>query len=207
MAILNSIPGLAVSVAVAANELPEYECRDEEPQGPFANKTVLRYIESVSDAEFVIKFQISPPFQLGCAALHFKVCIDGHPVKGTICKNSRVKHGHWARALSGDRTALEDGRGELRKFKFASIKTGNVTSGRLGPTYHLFQVIVEDADSLRIMSDAVKFSLVGQITIKVYRVSDVRKNDRVSHDRFEAKAGLEVAEKAMKGKSLSHCTA
>ena len=72
MAVLDSLPGLAVSVAVAGNELPEYECRDEEPDGPLANKTVLRYVESISDAEFVINFRISPPFQLGLPALHFK---------------------------------------------------------------------------------------------------------------------------------------
>jgi hypothetical protein len=140
MAVLDSLPGLAVSVSVAAKELPEYECRDEKPSGALANKSVLRYIESISDAEFVINFQVSPPFQFGCAALDFKVCIDGHRVKGMICDKAQVNHGHWARTLSGRKTRYQDGRAELRKFKFASIKTGNVIPWGLGPTHYLLEV-------------------------------------------------------------------
>jgi hypothetical protein len=129
MAVLNSLPGLAVSVSVAGKELPEYEHREDESDGPLANKTVLRYIESISDAEFAINFRISPPFQLDCYALNFRVSIDGKRVRGKICGQDKIKHGHWARALLGDMTIRHDGRAELRKFKFASLKTGNVDSG------------------------------------------------------------------------------
>ena len=47
-------------------------------------------------------------------------------MKGKVCKQDQVKHGHWARTLSGDVTRFHDGKAELRKFKFGSLKTGNV---------------------------------------------------------------------------------
>jgi hypothetical protein len=76
-------------------------------------------------------------------------------------------------------------------------------------TYSLLtRSIVEDADSLRIESDAIKFSNVGHMTIKVFRISNVRdSNHAPRYNKFKDKVGAEVAEKAIKGRSLSHCTA
>jgi hypothetical protein len=76
-------------------------------------------------------------------------------------------------------------------------------------TYSLLtRSIVEDADSLRIENDAIKFSSVGQMTIEVFRISDVRdSNHAPRYHRLKDEVGAEVAEKAIKGRSLSHCTA
>lgn len=135
MAILDALPGLSVSISIAGKDLPEYENRDEEIHGPLATKTVLRYIQSISDSEFVINFRISPPFQLDCPVLEFRVSIDGTPIRGAICLLTHIKYGCWNYQLLGDKVIHHDGSGELRKFKFASLKTGIIYSRKIG-LYH-----------------------------------------------------------------------
>jgi hypothetical protein len=142
MAIQDHAPGLEVTVCVDGKPLEEYDNDEEEEmrQGLDpevmkyqAARTVTKYIESVSDQEFIIQINLAPPFKMDCVSLSTSVHIDGRKVASPLIMKS------WnLDKFSGDyvktkfQTRVEGmqveapgtaGRELLKKFKFAKIET------------------------------------------------------------------------------------
>lgn len=62
MAVIDAVPGVEVFVCVDAQPVKEYEDADEVIDGPLASKTVVKYIEAISDTQFTIKVTVHPAF-------------------------------------------------------------------------------------------------------------------------------------------------
>jgi hypothetical protein len=142
MAIQDNIPGLEVTVCIDGKPLEEYDNDEEEEAKPGldpevmkyqAARTVTKYIESVSDQEFIIQIKLAPPFKMDYACLSTSVQIDGRKVASPLIQ----KIDNLDR-FSGDCVVTEfqrrvegklveapgnAGRELLKKFKFAKIET------------------------------------------------------------------------------------
>jgi hypothetical protein len=142
MAIQDDTPGLEVVVCMDGKPLEEYDNDEEEEAKPGlqtgvmkyqAARTVTKYIESVSDQEFIIQCNLAPPFKMDCACLWIEVRIDGRKLASTlILKSYNLDN------FSGDCVAKRfqtrvdgmlveapgnAGRQLLKKFKFTKIET------------------------------------------------------------------------------------
>lgn len=133
MAILDALPGVVVSISAAGKELTEFEDHQENLQGPLAGKTVLRCLESVSGTEFAVNLTVSSSFVFDCPNIVFNVHVDGNFIVRKYFEPLKVSGSHWTRTVSGMYAVLPDGSSGLRKFKFNSIKTSNLS---LGDLYH-----------------------------------------------------------------------
>ena len=142
MAIQDHTPGLEVVVCMDGKPLEEYDNDEEEEAKPGlqtgvmkyqAARTITKYIESVSDQEFIIQIDLAPPFKMDCACLWIEVRIDGRNVASPLIQ----KIGNLDR-FSGDCVVTKfqrrvegklveapgnAGRELLKKFKFAKIET------------------------------------------------------------------------------------
>jgi hypothetical protein len=138
MAVLDTLPGLSVSIHVDGEPLPEYEDEAEEeiPDGPVAvfqaARTVCKYVEATSEKEFCIKMSLNAPYRMDCPSVKFRCFIDGIRVRTKILRRSvypdRIRRG---RVVSPVETTVEGvtveapGRSDhefVRKFKFAKIE-------------------------------------------------------------------------------------
>jgi hypothetical protein len=138
MAVLESLPGLTVSIHVDGQPLPEYEDHTEEetPDGPVAEyqaaRTVCRYVEALSDKDFCIKTSLDAPYIMDCPSLMFPCWVDGNPAPAKVLKKT-----HHLDRIQGDLvvyplqmmvegvTVEAPGRSDqefLKKFRFAKIE-------------------------------------------------------------------------------------
>jgi hypothetical protein len=139
MAVLDTLPGVTVSINVDGQPLPEYKDDTEEEtlDGPVAEyqtaRTVCKYVEAISDKEFCIKMTLDAPFRMDCPSLEFACSIDGHRTHAPLIR----KAAHSLR-MRGDIVIspierLHDGvrveapgrkdREFIKNFKFAKIET------------------------------------------------------------------------------------
>jgi len=125
MAILDALPGVAVSVSAAGMELTEFEDNQKNMEGPLASKTVQKCLESVSGSEFAINLKVSSSFVFDCPNIVFRVFVDGKFIVGKYCGRWKAPDSHWTSTVSGIYSVLPDGSDGLRKFKFNSIKKSN----------------------------------------------------------------------------------
>ncbi|KAI9730149.1 MAG: hypothetical protein M1818_008243 [Claussenomyces sp. TS43310] len=185
MAVLDSIPGIKVCIRVAGEELREYEPKHDRVEGPLAEKTVIKYIEAVSDAEFDIKISVDKSYKMNCHHITFDIYIDGKAVRSPTCKASRLHRHHWSRITEGLEELGSTGGNFLKKFRFASIKLVDPTETGVDPT---------------LLSD------VGTIKVEVFRKKKGHVIPRKARqDSFE-KGTAGLCEKDLKGKALSHST-
>lgn len=75
MAILDRLPGVEVTIEVNNESANDYEDPFDEASGPNAAKTVMKHMESISDAQFKLKAQVHETFQ-NDKYLCFKVTMD-----------------------------------------------------------------------------------------------------------------------------------
>jgi hypothetical protein len=142
MAIQDHAPGLEVTVCVDGKPLEEYDNDEEEEmrQGLDpevmkyqAARTVTKYIESVSDQEFIIQINLAPPFKMNYACLSTSVQIDGRKVASPLiqkidnldrfsgdCVVTKFQRRVEGKLVEAPGNA---GRELLKKFKFAKIET------------------------------------------------------------------------------------
>jgi hypothetical protein len=142
MAILESLPGLEVTVCMDGQPLEEYDDNEEEEVGetPVAQyqaaKTVSKYIESASEKEFSINITLGTAFTMDFESLMAPIRMDGKFVAGPVMLKkrylgsmrgsriltplSRTVHGVHSPAPGNDERIL------LRKFKFGKIDTSKL---------------------------------------------------------------------------------
>ena len=83
MAINRKLPG--VEVVIVVNGQPTKEFVDETVlDGPDADETVLKYMESISDSRFTIKTTIHPTYA-GVDDLSFTYVLDGNKTPRPHC--------------------------------------------------------------------------------------------------------------------------
>ncbi|OBT76398.1 hypothetical protein VF21_03624 [Pseudogymnoascus sp. 05NY08] len=193
MAILEAVPGVDVSILINGQLIEEHIDADEEVEGPLAPKTVVRYIEAISDAEFAVKASVLPAFRENKQAvddLVFHVKVDGKWAAGIIWQSAVGNiHSPWNSNIEGFYCDDATGRSTVNPFKFSDVE------------------IVEVADKAKIDQDVKDAAALGQITVEVLRA----KSGPITNSGYRAKlpeqALSEISEKAIKGRALSHGTA
>ncbi|KAI3394306.1 hypothetical protein diail_2953, partial [Diaporthe ilicicola] len=194
MAIIEKL-GLEVKVKVNGSTAAEY--RDEEPDVEDAYGQAVKtyhYVESVDNAEFVLQAGVLPGIKTSRRwlsrsekhALSFAVAFDG----GHDAAARLVHQSSGPQPLDG---VLDSANGTLRKFRFAPVST------------------IDDANKTRLATDTKTAQNLGLIRVSVFRVIVKGKdeNKKLSSARPDpnlAKDRLSIAEKALKGKAVSHGT-
>lgn len=133
MAVLDSVPGLAVSVLVDGNALQEYP--DDEEAARLASlpegiKTVPVFVEAVSEKEFVVRLSVDESFRLSSPVLIFDVIVDGNVAYRPIISSLYVAGSGLYKAMTKCSRHIEGVyfaipgdllRESLKKFKFSNI--------------------------------------------------------------------------------------
>ncbi|RSL60984.1 hypothetical protein CEP54_006459 [Fusarium duplospermum] len=207
MAILPSIPGLIASVIVAGRPATEYEPPDDgeiptDPDQSLARVPAChRYIESKTGAPFKIRVDIDSAFDFPGSndTLLVRTFIDGTKETGVRLRNHHVPTTcHISETTRFDADLNKE---VYKKFIFAPVTT------------------TEDMGSDKVARDAKRVQELGTIKIVItlgrfHRYRDSKTSSRraptnirnpgSSSQAIDNTQSLEVSEKAMKGKELSH---
>ncbi|KAF7521556.1 hypothetical protein G7054_g12413 [Neopestalotiopsis clavispora] len=177
------VPGLEVAVQINGADVKEYDAPDagdEDRDIP----TVTKYIECIDNAFFEIRMKIDHHYDWrhgkGSHCLSCQGHVDGHWVSGKIVSEATTA------SIRGRDTVDNAGVAVLHKLQFASIRT------------------VDDAKKERVEKDMKTAKDMGLIEVKFLRGTQhgtiaFSKQHR-QPDKFE------FAEKALKGKAISHGT-
>jgi hypothetical protein len=115
MAVHHDYPGLTVEILVDGKPLEEYENTDEEEQP----KTITRYVECRSGAEFAITTKFRAPFTPMDTQL--RACLDVMKVDGKFVK----KHGMLEGTHCQSKTMWREGGSWLASnFVFSDLSIG-----------------------------------------------------------------------------------
>ncbi|KAI1126827.1 hypothetical protein F5Y10DRAFT_203054 [Nemania abortiva] len=192
MAIHEDVPGLEATVRCRGQPLQEHDDPDDHDNDDAgACPTATKYIECVDDAEFGVYVQATPDYAWGYRdhVLVAGLYIDGKRVRGEVIRSKDAKHNGYAhRHIKGWETCSSStGEWSLRKFRFASVKT------------------IDDAHKDRVENDIKIAKGLGTIEVKFNRA--IEYGPCHSYNSHEIPSGaLELAEKSLKGKAVSHGT-
>jgi hypothetical protein len=217
MAIITGLPGIEVGIRVgnAASHTTEYADPDpdERPASlpPLSSTT---YVQSVDDTEFNIHYVMSehettPYFENNnCLSLHFSV--DGNRVDKKIYDGSYFRHGFIDSQCRGLKELSPGGmKMYLRKFRFSSVTTGELPTRLFAcPLLISHTCSVDEATFEKIESDAKKAKSLGIIRVDIYHKGPMTESVRQISSLSDAPADtqLELSEKALKGRAISHGT-
>ncbi|KAI1780837.1 hypothetical protein F4818DRAFT_18679 [Hypoxylon cercidicola] len=194
MAVLEVPPGIAVTVRINGVDCVEYD----DPEAPKRQSVgdipvSCKYIESLDDSEFSVHLKLSGNNDRYCYKNHglaFSLSVDGLKVASTVFdKKSR----HLEGEMKGKQYFCPVTRSwRMHRFKFSTVKT------------------VDDTTKDRVEKDQKVSEKLGLIKVEVYRCIIVGpmavKAAKKSGTSNQSKASFELAEKSLKGKTISHGT-
>jgi hypothetical protein len=118
MVVHSDYPNIKVHVTVNGTPLQEYDDDEEESD---TLDTITKYIEAVSDAEFQIEYEITPPWPLHKTL--FKFYVDRYYTSGTFISEYQYQGAITKRVEKGARSR-KNGQVFLQKFQFAKLSIG-----------------------------------------------------------------------------------
>ncbi|OTB13518.1 hypothetical protein K445DRAFT_304301 [Daldinia sp. EC12] len=190
MAVLEEVPGVKVTVFINGKDCLEYDDPDISEQQPSC-PTSSKYIESHDDTEFTIRVIIDKDYNWGNNnhSLTFTAKMDSSFMKSRIyCKETLI-NGYCEDVFEGKDTFCENTSSWLcRRFKFSTVKT------------------IENATKERLDKDLKRAKILGFIEIEIQRETATGNYLADTHTHDPPSPSFELAEKALKGKSLSHGT-
>ncbi|KAK8099879.1 hypothetical protein PG999_010253 [Apiospora kogelbergensis] len=188
MAVLDDVPGIQVFVKVKGGIATEFS--DSGQQQPTENgcPVVCSYIESFDNRHFAIVTDVNRfhDFSLQNHTLSFRVYVDGGYMVNNCITEDYVRYDYGRRTVSGPLMLDERGQNTVQqKFKFAAVMR------------------VEDDRRDRVLRDKDRAKNLGVIEVQVFRIilGEATKFGRRAPMRKE---NLELSEKALKGKAISH---
>ncbi|KAI1873395.1 hypothetical protein JX265_005017 [Neoarthrinium moseri] len=192
--------GLQAQVHVGGKAATEYDAPSENAaaKSPQILKplSVTKYIECFNDAEFSVALSVSNHYGFDAPVPHMlniAIYVDGNWVTGEMCRMDQTELQPWKAIVHGRSLIKGKGKGRgqgkqgIQTFKFKSIKT------------------VDDDDSIRVDSDCRAAVNMGTVDIKFFRVQVNGSSEKYMNNLLGAK-NLELAEKALKGRTVSHGT-
>ncbi|WDK09704.1 hypothetical protein CGRA01v4_00982 [Colletotrichum graminicola] len=201
MAIIRDFPGVKVTVQVDGRDATEYDDPDgfeTDPNRKNARWRTFHYIESKDDAFFSVCYQVdnSHRWEGPDHALTLALYVDGKRASGMVCEAERFLNFDplyvWETTVEGSRErSTTSGYDRLNKFKFSKVTT------------------FDDAAIDRVKADTAKAKLLGVIEVFVYPViiTGPSTYTRSPHRHKARRSGnFEIAEKALKGRAVSHGT-
>ncbi|SCV32606.1 uncharacterized protein FFB14_04102 [Fusarium fujikuroi] len=199
MAVLDEVPLVTARIRVARELATEYDPLDDEETVVNLDKEGIKiprrvcYIESKSGAEFTIEITISDKYQPPNSHDSFiaKVYIDGQWRRSKILDVPLSSSREMAIIISSGRVSPET-RVEapmLGKFVFAPINT-----------------ITDPTSADRLKEDLKRAETLGTIRLCLFTGRREGKLPRKHPSCYPISREVEVAEKALKGKAISHTT-
>ena len=203
MAILESVPGVEVTIWCNGTELYEYPDTEEAVDPTIEDKVVTKYVQSTADAEFSLKLVVTSSYKLGRNDLGFFISLDGESDEaGILCGPQDLdKEGEWELDVRGWETVDRDD-AKFRRFKFGKLLISTI--------YHLMKehlankTVAEDNIGYMSKKAIMAMRKVGLIEVRVYMMG---KGSIVKHRTPKPQSREKVPEKVIKGHSISHSIA
>ncbi|KAH8679979.1 hypothetical protein BGZ60DRAFT_241558 [Tricladium varicosporioides] len=186
MAVIDSLPGLSVTIECNGNTLEEYEDGDELSYKQFTpTHTVKKYIECVTDAEFKVHIDILPGFKCPDYATHTTMWVDIDGKIGGGWHNPK-RHPTFSRGFSEFISRINPSEVSRRKLRFCSIEK------------------VDDTDNNRVKSDIKLAENLGEIVVHFHGTTEGQAPELYVPKNQNEGAVTEISEKALKGQAISH---
>ncbi|KAI1121100.1 hypothetical protein F5Y10DRAFT_282747 [Nemania abortiva] len=188
MAVLDEVPGIEVTVQIDGQNITEYD--DHHISEPDADMNpgcpvMSKYVEAIDDAEFSIKVAVDDEvyaWENTEHRLRAQTTIDGRWVSGPL-----LKRGDEPRVIEGYKYYSEESQQwYCKKFKFSAISTDG------------------DPQAARIEKDIEAVKDIGLIQVEFGRRVLKSQLKPASSPPLVNTNTLNVAEKALKGKAISH---
>ncbi|KAI0830442.1 hypothetical protein F5Y06DRAFT_206707 [Hypoxylon sp. FL0890] len=193
MAVLKEVPGIKVTVRIDGVDCTEYddpEAAEQKSEKPTSSK----YIESPDNAKFTIFVAVNTKYKWGYKnhALSFKAYVDSEWVTAPIIEeDDPLTNGQHEVLIEGMEIFSKDtGTWSIRGLKFSTVKT------------------IDEATNERIEKDRDASEKLGVIEVEVRRgvlLGPLSDDDEYS-DFQPRETSLELSERSLKGKSISHGT-
>ncbi|OTA98669.1 hypothetical protein M426DRAFT_17181 [Hypoxylon sp. CI-4A] len=184
MAVLEEVPGIKVTVRIDGVDCQEYDDPQDPDQPPACPKS-SKYIESRDDAKFTIYLTVDRGYKWGYKkhVLSFSTYVDNIWVRDPLLNE------HYLETEIEGRQSFSNASRSwvLQGLKFSTVK------------------IVENTTKERFQEDKKLSDEPGMIEVRVRRCIKVQRSHTVQ-DHTRQKSSFELAEKSLKGKSISHGT-
>ncbi|OLN92285.1 hypothetical protein CCHL11_01572 [Colletotrichum chlorophyti] len=196
MAVLSELPGVKVTIQVNGQDAAEYDDPDgleSDVNRRCARWRNSRYVESMDNAHFTVKYEVDKnhPWETKNHGLAFYLYIDGRFMDSVFCSaDVCVGPDHvWSAVIEGAQEPIyhSSGMAQLSKFKFATIST------------------VDDATKEQVDNDVKSAQSMGLIEVFIHPIVVGAPSYGQSHI-IEKNSHFELAEKALKGRAVSHGT-
>ncbi|KAK1596121.1 uncharacterized protein LY79DRAFT_80106 [Colletotrichum navitas] len=194
MAVIDGLPGVRVSIRLNGSEedCPEHD--DPNPPQTSASSgaathSIAKVIESQDDANFSVHFEVKDArrWAKNKKGLKLSIHIDGKRFAAKVYRKSELQGQVFRRHVEGVTYVSSNPRQFILKpFMFTKIK----------------QV---DEGGARVVEDLKVVKHLGNIEVTICRVDNIRRKS-VLKKSSNVTTKTELAEKAMKGKNLSHGT-
>jgi hypothetical protein len=124
MAVTKSHPRIKVEVQVDGVAVQEYEDDDEQE----TVNTVTKYVEAVSNTDFVIGIHITPPWPQ--QSILFKIYLDGKYVRGNFIRQDTFKGTASKHTIEGS-NSTKNGQWYQQNFCFSDLNIGMFRSNKI----------------------------------------------------------------------------
>ncbi|KUJ24531.1 uncharacterized protein LY89DRAFT_776627 [Mollisia scopiformis] len=197
MAILSGCPGVEVCVQSVddggAQDLQEYDDDGGWTYRKYSHlpegQRISKYVESKAGAQFRIRIILKNPFRLTSQSVTFKASVDGHGIAQASCTADYFYRasGYYMELITARLDRISGTEITSRPLKFNNLKK------------------VDDTDSTRVRQDSRAVIGIGEIVISVFRT--LQRDPILPPPLYRSTVYNpieEVAEKALKGKAISH---
>ncbi|KAK2026900.1 hypothetical protein LX32DRAFT_641427 [Colletotrichum zoysiae] len=200
MAIIRDFPGVKVTVQVDSRDATEYDDPDGVENDANRKNACWRtstYVESKDDAFFRIRYQVdnSHRWEGPNHAFALALYVDGKRTDAVVCEARNFLNVNpfyvWESTIEGSRQkSTSSGYDRLNKFKFSKVTT------------------LDDAANDRVKVDTAKSKLLGVIEVFIYPliITGPSRYSNSGHCYNAQNDNFEIAEKALKGRAVSHGT-
>ncbi|KAF4775912.1 hypothetical protein HER10_EVM0001842 [Colletotrichum scovillei] len=200
MAVIDELKGVKVTVQVNGQEAVEYDDPDgleNDVNRKHATHRAFNYIESKDDTCFTVKYEVNHMhrWESPKSAFSLYLYVDGKRMDSVVCEASRFNSFDpfykWSTVVEGSRGSSRDpSYDRLSKFKFSQVTT------------------VDDATKERVEGDSKKAKSLGVIEVFVYPLTITGPSYTSGHEHYRDNqdSSFNIAEKALKGRAVSHGT-
>ncbi|KAJ3568174.1 hypothetical protein NPX13_g6511 [Xylaria arbuscula] len=207
MAISESVPGIAVTVQCDKQPLPEFEDPDAHDHNDDAAAYPIetKYVECIDNAHFQICLVVDSSYDWSYRnhVLVAVISVDRQWVRGQIIKQRPEDNGYYKHRVNGKEVCNSLGTWSVRRFIFSAVKTSVCLSPNALSSL-LTYLIVDEAKKERVEGDRKIANGLGTIHVDFFRATI--RAPSTGHVTDANSGGFELAEKALKGKAISHGT-
>ncbi|KAI0853864.1 hypothetical protein F5Y00DRAFT_269234 [Daldinia vernicosa] len=190
MAILEAVPGITVTVRINGVDCLEYDDPNVPEQQP-SRPTSSKYIESLDNTEFTLCLSINKDYDWNYKGhcLVFTVRADSTWIQTHLIHKTHLTNGYFESVIKGKPTFCNKTKSWFNHaLKFSEVK------------------VVEGVTKARMEKDQQVAKNLGLVEVKVERHIYVEKDHSYCGDMSRSVSSFELAEKSLKGRSISHGT-